>query len=185
MTIGITGTLGAGKGTVVEYLKTKGFTHYSARDVWNEEIARRGLPSNRDNMVLIANELRAQHGSDYFARRAIEKAKEQGGDAVIESIRSLGEAQYIKDHGGVIWAVDADIKTRYQRITVRQSETDKISFEKFVEDEQKEFANADPNKQNISGVMHMADATLQNNATPEELFAQVESALAKAGAGVE
>ena len=29
--IGITGTLGAGKGTVVEYLKKKSFKHYSVR----------------------------------------------------------------------------------------------------------------------------------------------------------
>lgn len=177
MILGITDTLGAGKGTVVEYLKTKGFKHYSARDVWNEEIARRGLPSNRDNMVLIANDLRAKHGPQYFAEVSIAKAEAAGGDAVIESIRSLGEAQYIKDHGGLMWAVDADIKKRYERITKRQSETDKISFEKFVADEKQEFSNTDPNKQNISGVMAMADAVFQNNGTQEELFAQVEKAL--------
>ena len=181
MIIGITGTLGAGKGTVVEYLKQKGFTHYSARDVWNEEIDRRGLPRTRDNMVIVANELRAEHGPHYFAEVSIAKAKEHGGDAVIESIRALGEAQCIKEHGGFIWAIDADIKKRYERIVGRQSETDKVSFEKFVADEQAEFANADPNKQNISGVMKMADAVFQNNGTPKELYQQVEAALQRAG----
>jgi dephospho-CoA kinase len=183
MILGITGTLGAGKGTVVEYLvKEKGFTHYSARDVWNEEIARRGWVSNRDNMVIVANELRAEHGPGFFARRAIEKAGEEGKkDAVIESIRSIGEAQEIKSNGGVMWAVDADIHTRYGRIHKRASETDQVTFEKFVEDEQKEFANTDPAKQNISGVMKISDLVLQNNGTQEELFAQVELALSKAG----
>jgi dephospho-CoA kinase len=180
MIIGITGTLGAGKGTVVEYLEQKGFKHFSARDVWNEEITRRGWVSNRDNMVLVANELRAQHGSDYFARRALEKVKEHGGDAVIESVRSIGEAEYIKQNGGVIWAVDADIHKRYERITSRQSETDKVTFAKFVEDEQKEWNNQDPTKQNLKAVIAMADVTLTNNGTQEELFAQVEAALSKA-----
>ncbi len=180
MIIGITGTIGAGKGTVVEYLKTKGFKHFSARDVWNEEIARRGLVSNRDNMVIVANELRAKHGAGFFAKRAIEKAREEGVDAVIESIRSVGEAEEIKKGGGVLWAVDADIRTRYNRITLRQSETDKVSFKKFVADEQKEWDNSDPTKQNLKAVITMANVVLTNNGTQEELFAQVEEALKKA-----
>ena len=180
MIIGITGTLGAGKGTVVEYLvKERGFRHFSARDVWNEEIARRSWPSNRDNMVIVANELRAQHGSDYFARTALARAKEQEVDAVIESIRSIGEAKYLKENGALLWAVDADKRVRYERAVLRGSETDKLSYEKFVEDETKEFANTDPTKQDISGVMKMSDVVFQNNGTREELFAQIEKELGK------
>ncbi|MBX4192293.1 AAA family ATPase [Candidatus Parcubacteria bacterium] len=178
MIIGITGTLGAGKGTVADYLVAKhGFKHYSARDVWNEEIVKRGLPINRDNMVLIANDLRAKHGPDYFARTAIEKAKAAGVDAVIESIRAVGEAQTIQQNGGLVWAVDADVKTRYERIVVRQSESDKVTFDKFVQDEKTEWENTDPNKQNIKAVIGMADKVFNNDGTEEDLFAQVEEAL--------
>lgn len=181
MIIGITGTIGAGKGTVAEYLvKNYGFLFISARDVWSEEIIRRGLPVNRDTMVLVANELRAAHGSDYFARTAIEKAKQTGGDSVIESIRSIGEARAIKERGGMLWAVDADVVKRYERIAKRLSETDKISFEKFVADEQLEWENADPNKQNLKAVIAMADTVFTNNSSPKELLAQVEEALKKA-----
>lgn len=46
--IGITGTIGAGKGTVVEYLqKVHGFTHFSARSVLNEMIAERKMEPGR------------------------------------------------------------------------------------------------------------------------------------------
>ena len=38
MIIGITGTLGAGKGAVVEFLKQKDFKHYSVRNFLIEEI---------------------------------------------------------------------------------------------------------------------------------------------------
>ncbi len=58
MIIGITGTSGAGKGTVVDYLLKKGFKHYSVRDFLTEEILKRGLEPNRDNMIFVANELR-------------------------------------------------------------------------------------------------------------------------------
>lgn len=181
MIIGITGTLGAGKGTVVEYLVgQKGFTHYSARDFWNEEIARRGLVSNRDVMTQVANELRAQHGPDYFAKEALKRAKKKGGDAVIESVRSVGEAKHLKENGALLWAVDADRKLRYERVVLRATAFDKISFEKFVADEEREFANTDPTKQNISGVMKMSDEVFQNNGTKEELFAQVGETLKKA-----
>lgn len=181
MIIGVTGTLGAGKGTVVEYLKTKGFKHFSVRDFLVEEINRRGMPVVRDSMVVVANDLRATHGPGYIAEQLVERALRERGHAVIESIRSLGEARYIKEHGGLLWAVDADIRTRYARVAKRQSETDKISFEKFVADEQTEFANQDPTKQNISGVIAMADTVFGNDGTPEELYQQVESALQKSG----
>ena len=57
--IGITGTIGAGKGTIVEYLTDKkGFTHYSVRSFLIDEIKKRGFEVNRDSMVLVANDLR-------------------------------------------------------------------------------------------------------------------------------
>jgi dephospho-CoA kinase len=181
MIIGITGTLGAGKGTVVDYLKTKGFTHYSAREVWVEEVKKRGLAVNRDTITATANDLRAQHGPAYFAEVSVAKAQALGGNAVIESIRSVGEAEYLKSHGAKLWAVDADVTKRYERVVVRASETDKISFEKFVEDEKREWDNQDPTKQNLKAVIAMADVVLTNDGTQEELFVQVEKALAKAG----
>lgn len=177
MIIGITGTLGAGKGTVVEHLKTKGFEHFSARRFFTEELNRRGLPVNRDTMTEVANELRATFGPGYFTEQALLRAGQSGGDIVIESIRSVGEAEYLKSRGAYLWAVDADVHTRYKRITLRASETDKISFEKFQADEVREITSTDPTKQNIAGVMRLANVILTNNGTQEELFAQVEEAL--------
>ena len=62
--IGITGTIGAGKGTVVEYLTKPphNFVHYSARTLLNKIIAERGLPEGRDSLRMVANELREARG---------------------------------------------------------------------------------------------------------------------------
>jgi dephospho-CoA kinase len=179
MILGITGTLGAGKGTVVDYLvKTRGFKHFSVRDFLNTEIDKRGLEHNRDVMLEVANNLRATRGPGYIAEQLAVQAQEYGGDSVIESIRSLGEANHLREHGALLWAVDADVHTRYERITKRQSETDKVSLEEFKEHEAREFTNTDTTKPNIKAVMEMADTVLYNDTTPEELYVQVEAALA-------
>ena len=177
MIIGITGTLGAGKGTVVEYLIQKGFTHYSVRDFLSAELVKRGLEKNRDNMLLVANDLRATYGPGYIADQLLAQAVAGGGNAVIESIRSLGEGATIKAGGGRMWAVDADLPVRYARITKRGSETDAVSYEKFVQDEQAEYANTDPSKNNLKKLIETADVVFQNNGSQGELFTQVEKAL--------
>ena len=64
---GITGTLGAGKGTIVDYLvKEKGFNYFSVRQYLIEQIKERELPINRDNMTHIANELRAGNSPSFI-----------------------------------------------------------------------------------------------------------------------
>jgi len=177
MIIGITGTLGAGKGTVVEYLKTKGFKHYSMSGFIAEEIVRRGLPVNRDTMTEVGNDLRKAHGPGFLTTQLLERAQQAGGDAVIESIRSVGEAEFLKSHDAVLWAVDADVHKRYERISKRKSEKDFVSFEKFVADEERESHSNEPWNMNLVKCRDMADILLTNNGTPEELFVQVEAVL--------
>ncbi|MCK4650352.1 hypothetical protein KAT36_03920 [Candidatus Pacearchaeota archaeon] len=97
MIIGITGTLGAGKGTIVECLLRKGFEHYSVREFLVDEILKRGLEPNRENMVLVANDLRASFGASYIVEELYRKAEEKGGDAVfivIQIDRALTSSRF-------------------------------------------------------------------------------------------
>jgi dephospho-CoA kinase len=124
--IGITGTLGAGKGTIVDYLVLeKGFVHFSVRGFITEEILRRGLPVNRDSMVTVANSLRAAHSPSYIIDQLYEQAIVSGKNCIIESIRTPGEIESLKRKGNfMLFAVDADPALRYERIVIRNSETD-------------------------------------------------------------
>lgn len=177
--IGITGTIGAGKGTVVEYLvKNKGFKHFSARDLISEEMAKRGLNNNRDNMVIVANDLRQQHGSSYVADELYRRALVSGDNCIIESLRTVGEIESLRDKGGfILLAVDAEPKTRYERILERKTVTDDVSFDKFLEDEKKEMESDDPNKQNLKKCILMANFVIDNNGSMEQLNNKIEEIL--------
>lgn len=172
----ITWTIGAGKGTIVDYLvQKKWFQHFSVRAFLIKEIERRWIPVIRDNMVIVANDLRAQYGPSYIVEQLYEQAKLTGNNTIIESIRTVGEIEALKGKENfTFFAIDADPNIRYERAILRWSETDKISYEKFIDDEQKEMQNEDPNKQNVAKCMQMADHVFTNNGTLEELHKQIE-----------
>ena len=177
--IGITGTLGAGKGTVVEYLvERRGFYHYSVRAYLLEEITRRGMPENRDSMVVVANELRALHGPSFVTDQLYLEAALVGQNCIIESIRTPGEIDSLRKKGKFfLFAVDADPVIRYIRITDRQSETDHISFETFISNEAREMNTTDQNKQNLKACILQADFVFTNDGDKGELFRKVEMVL--------
>ena len=177
--IGITGTLGAGKGTIVNYLiNEKGFAHFSVREFLLKEIERRGLPQNRDSMVVVANDLRATHSPSYITDKLYEQAVKTGKNAVIESIRTPGEVDSLREKSNFyLFAVDANPKIRYERIKKRKSETDNIDYNTFIENETREMTSDDPNKQNLKKCLKMADYLLYNNDTIEKLNKQVEEIL--------
>jgi dephospho-CoA kinase len=179
--IGITGTLGAGKGTIVDFLvKEKGFVHFSVRSFIADEIVRRGMVVNRDSMVLVANDLRKNNSPSFIIDKLYEKAIAIGKDSIIESIRTPGEVYSLREKGRFcLIAIDADPEIRYERIRQRQSETDHISFTTFLANEQREMNATDPNAQNLSKCIELANYKLFNNGTIEQLNRQVEDILLK------
>lgn len=175
MILGITGTLGAGKGEVVSRLVRRGFRHYSVRDFLVKEIERRDLPVSRDTMVHVGNDLRRRYGPGYLALALYRQAQREGGDAVIESVRTPGEVGALERADGFyLIAVDAEPRTRYERVIKRGSSTDGVSFDAFCADEEREMHATDPAKQNIAAVIAQADFHIRNDGTREELFAEVD-----------
>lgn len=180
MLIGITGTNGSGKGAVVEYLVgKKGFSRYSARTIILEEMSNRHLPITRAHMRDVANDLRKEHGTAYIIEQLYELAKNDE-KAVVESIRTIGEAEFLKEKKGLLFAVDADRKIRYERVANLDGyEMSHMSFDDFCMIEDREMASSDPWDMNVFGVMQISDAHILNNGSVEELHAQVDAALAK------
>ncbi len=179
--IGITGTIGAGKGTIVDYLvKNKGFKHFSVRDYISEEIKRRNMPLNRDSMVLVANDLREKNSPSFIVDELCKLAQLSGQNCIIESIRTPGEVESMRKHKQfILFAVDAEPKLRYDRILLRGSETDHISYETFLENEAREMNSSDPNKQNLKTCISKADYLFLNNDDIASLNTKIEQVLTK------
>lgn len=179
--IGITGTLGAGKGTIVEHLKKKGFDHYSVRAYLIEEINRRQMPITLDSMIIVANDLRSKYGPSFIVEELYKEALTSASNVIIESIRSVGEVEGLKKLGiFYLISVDAEPNERYQRIIQRQGDqADNLTLEEFLEKERVQMKSSDSTQQSLSQCMLMADFKLINNGTKEELRQKVEKILDK------
>ncbi|HAJ99579.1 MAG TPA: hypothetical protein DCM62_06105 [Bacteroidales bacterium] len=163
--IGITGTLGAGKGTVVDYLAQHfGLTHFSVRAFLADDLRQRGIEVNRDTLTEWANKLRVAHSPSYIIEQLYEKAAIENRNCIIESIRTPGEIAALrkKEHFYLL-AVDASPEIRYDRIRLRKSETDNVSYETFLSNEKREMHSNDPTKQNLAECIRQADYVILNN----------------------
>ena len=181
MIIGVTGTIGAGKGTVTQYLvEQKGFKHVAVSDTFLVgEALKRGLTPDRIVRRDIANEYRAK--SPTALMEAVYALAvpfiEAGENVVIEPQHTEAEVGFIQSKGGVEFAVDASLEQRYLRIKKRASAKDLVSYEQFVEEQTHEMTSDDPNKNNLGRAIAKADHLFHNDATEEELYAQIEAVL--------
>lgn len=172
--VGITGYLASGKDTIANYLIEKGFNHYSLSDELRSILKEKGVEQTRENQQKVGNELREKYGSDYLAKRVIEKAKEP---AVITSIRSIGEVEFLKNRGMKLIFVDAPIETRYQRILDRKREGEEVlSFDQFKAQEEVEKGSSSTSQQ-LHKVADLADYTIINDGTFEEFNKKVDQVL--------
>lgn len=181
MLIGITGTLGAGKGSVVDILVSEhGFKHYSVSDDFlRSEAIKRGREPDRNARRDIANEFR-EKGPMALMEAVVEAA---GGlssaDTIVEPQHTEGEVRFIQEKGGYVIAVNADLDVRFARIKKRGSEKDNVTYEEFVAQQKLEMSSNDPNKNNIGNAMRAADFHIENNDTIEALRVQVAYVLEK------
>ncbi|HYC83127.1 MAG TPA: AAA family ATPase [Candidatus Paceibacterota bacterium] len=177
--IGITGTIGAGKGEAVNYLTHHcGFKHYSVRDYLTRELERRGVPIDRPAFFALSNELRNEHGGEHIVKELFAEAEAAGGDAIIESIRARGEVLFLKDLPNfLLLGVDAPASIRYQRILKRGSATDHVTFEEFLIQERNEMASENPNKQNLQYCLQASHVIVENLGSLPEFYEKIDAAV--------
>lgn len=182
MILGITGTLGAGKGTVVDYLKTKGFSHYSSSAILKEMVHERGLPAIRQNLSSLADEIMNTYkgGIVHFSNERALKDNVQ--DYILEALHRVSEAEFIHSIGGYIIGIDADVDLRFSRVIARkEGEKDNVTYEQFLQDSAREDEGKTGTGPNINAVLKMADYTIVNNISLANLHEQVDVILTKIG----
>lgn len=174
MLIGVTGTNGAGKGTLVDFLKQEGYIHISVRSYLESELQKQGCSViNRDSLRNLADKLRQKHGASYVVEMMCQEAVKHE-NVIIESIRCIAEIDPIKNRHGILLGIDADRKLRYERSVRRKSVTDHISYDEFIALEEKEFANTDPTKANLKECLNQSDFVFDNSYSLDDLKKQFD-----------
>jgi dephospho-CoA kinase len=178
MLIGITGTIGAGKGTVAEYLAQKGYRHISVSGFLRKEVKGRGKLGTRVNLRDSGNEYRAKspHALIEAVLADINSAKE---NIVVEALHTVSEVEYMKNLGGKIFSVDAPFKIRYDRVRKRGDGKDDVLLEEFLDEDHRQMASDDPNQNNLSDAIAAADFHIKNEGPSEKLFRKIDAILVK------
>jgi dephospho-CoA kinase len=169
--IGLTGTNGAGKGEAAAFLVRRGYEHHSLSDAIRDALAADGLEPSRDNLILKGNDLRREGGPDVLARRIAEKIR---GRAVIDSIRNPSEIAFLRTQEGFfLIALDAPPARRFERAAKRGRNESAPDLAAFLRKEAEENG-ADPGAQQIGRCMALADATVINDGTLDDLYRKLE-----------
>jgi len=172
--IGLTGTNGAGKGEAAAYLEKKGYIYFSLSDVIREKLKEDGLEASRDNLIRKGNDLRKQGGPDILARLVMDRVR---GRAVIDSIRNPKEVEYLKKQRRfILIAIDAPAAIRFERVQKRGRDESARTLAEFVRKEAEENGS-DAAGQQLRGCLALADRTIINDGTLEELGRQLEELL--------
>jgi dephospho-CoA kinase len=193
--IGIVGQIGAGKDTAIDFLEEKGFVNFSLSDQIRIELKKRGSPNfTREEIQRVGNEMRAKFGHDYWSRQAWEKAMASGQDKlVISSIRHPAEVEFLKKQPYFyLLAVIAGQRTRFERKRVaavrnptstRSDDQDILAWEKFKQLDDYETKGAAKHGQQVEKTLALADFTVDNNGTVEELRDKIGGVLAQIKGG--
>ena len=176
--LGFVGPLASGKGTAAQYLKDK----YQApifrfSTILRDVLDRLYLEQSRPKMQQLSLILRENFGQDLLASAiAKDVGNNQAEIIAVDGVRRKLDIKYLKEVPGFrLVAIEAEQKTRYQRMTMRDENTDdqQKTWAQFQTDEKQEP------EQQIPKVMAEADFTIDNNGTKVELYQQIEAILEK------
>lgn len=173
MIIGISGTLGAGKDTVAQYLTKKGFQHISLSNILRQEAKKRKIRIiYRDVLVKFGNQISLKKGPKYLAKIALGRKKKK--NLVLSSVRKPEEIDYLKKHKDFkLFFVDAPINIRLERMKERAREDDeRLTLSILKKQEEREMSGI--GSQNLKYCRAQADFLIDNSKTLKKLFQQID-----------
>ena len=177
MIIGLTGSLGAGKGVVSDFLKKKGFIYLSLSDELRQIAKEKKVELTRENLQNLGNQLRVECGLGFLARIACDKIKSQEyKKAIVDGIRNPAELEELKKMKDFfLISVDAPQRLRFERLVSRDRESDPKNWEDFlkIDSRDKGFGEIESG-QAVGKCMEQADFLLINSGTLEESHVKVE-----------
>lgn len=166
---------GAGESVATDYMVKQGYQRLYFGQVTFDELKKRGLSTNEKNERMVREELRKKYGMAAYAILNLPKLKKlvQKGNVVIQSLYSWAEYLTLRKEykeNFTVLCIYAPPKLRYQRLKERTERP--LSFKKSRERDYAEIENLDK-----GGPIAMADYTVVNDGTLEELYKRIDDIL--------
>ncbi|MCX6718017.1 MAG: AAA family ATPase [Candidatus Staskawiczbacteria bacterium] len=180
----IVGMTGSGKSEVSDELIKNGFAYLRFGQLTLDIMKEKGLEVNEVNEKATREGLRKEHGMGAYATLNIPKFDEllKTSNVVGDGLYSWTEYKILKEKYGdlmYVLAVYAPPKIRYERLAGRKTtETDKDKrFRPLTEEEAKKRDYAEIENIEKGGPIAMADFTIQNTGTMEDLKNNVKKVI--------
>lgn len=178
MILGLTGSMGAGKGEVVKILERWGFKYITLSKMVRAEAQRLGIPEEREKLMAVGDQMRAQEGFGVLAKRALETIQKEGGDKwVVDGIRNPAEIDELrKSPDAHIVGLQANQDILVDRIIKRARPSDAKTPEDIIHRIKKEWGDGEPEGgQQVGKCMQKVDRIIVNEGTLEELEKKFEA----------
>lgn len=189
--IALVGMAGGGKTAVSEEFKKIGYDYVRLGQITLDEVKSRGLEPNEKNERPIREELRAKHGMGAFAILNFPKIDEKLGksNVIVDGLYSWSEYKEFKNKYGdtfKVIAVYASPDTRYKRLenrAVKHGDDPKMIFRSFGQEEASARDYAEIENIEKGGPIAMADYTIVNEGTEDELATQTQTIINQVNEG--
>ncbi len=184
----ISGLCGSGKSEIGEYFIKMGYAYLRFGQIALDEIKKRNLEPTEVNERPIREALRKQYGPAAFAILNIPKIDAlilEGKNVLADGLYSWSEYKELKNKYNndlIVIAVYASPKTRYERLVDRKSRYDadpNLKFRSLTKEEAKTRDYAEIENIEKAGPIAMADFTIINEGSLEELHTQIDKILEK------
>jgi len=172
MIIGLTGSMGSGKGEIVKILEKEGFKYVTLSSMVREEARRRGIAEERELLMGVGNSMRKEGGAGILAKRALETISASGHDKwVVDGIRNPAEVVELKKGSDVyIVGVKTDLNLLADRILSRNRDSDPKDRDEVLRKVEREWGKGEPEDgQQVGKCMELTDYTIDNGGTLEDL----------------
>jgi len=158
---------GAGKSTIADGLKLKGYDIVNMGNAVREEAKKRNLESTRENLGKLMLELREKNGPGAIAELIKSKIETSTTNVIlIDGVRSNDEIQVLRKFGTVkLLAIHASTDTRFDFLQKRGRSDDPQTKDHFEERDNRELGVG------ISNSIALSDYAISNvDLTKEELI---------------
>ncbi|MGI9566159.1 MAG: AAA family ATPase [Nitrosopumilus sp.] len=163
----LTGMPGAGKSTIAEGLKSKGYDVINMGNAVRKEAQRRNLEPTRSNLGKLMLELREKNGTGAIVELVKPELESSTADVIlIDGVRSNEEIRELRKFGTVkLLAIHASTDTRFDFLQKRGRSDDPQTKEHFEERDNRELGVG------ISNSIALSDYAITNvGLTKDELI---------------